>query len=335
MSGVKPDHDRTSIKAQPVLVTVVIPAYNATGFIETAVMSALSQTLSDLEVLVVDDHSSDNTRAVVERLAVLDPRVRLLENSGLQGPSGGRNTGLSAASGTWVAILDADDSFEPSRLQDLLESATQRSLDAISDNISVIDFETRASLETAFPPDMMARHAPIDIDWILDHDSPGTHAHRPFGFSKIVISKSFLDESGIRYMEDISLGEDFLFYVHLILAGCRLGIYDKSLYVSTQRAGSLSYKARDFTQLVEVNRRVRVACERYRPRDPSSALREDVLQRLGKRQDAFLYREFCAALKASDAAGCLRALKKLRIGYLIAGLFRASARRIPGLGAGV
>jgi glycosyltransferase involved in cell wall biosynthesis len=99
-------------------VSVVIPAYNAEKTIRNAIDSVLEQTVSDLELIVVDDASTDGTVRAVE--AVHDPRVRLFRSPRNSGPSAARNTGVKLAKGRWVAFLDADDEWVPDRLGHLV-----------------------------------------------------------------------------------------------------------------------------------------------------------------------------------------------------------------------
>ncbi|ARV57668.1 glycosyl transferase family A [Nostocales cyanobacterium HT-58-2] len=95
-------------------VSVIIPAYNAMPYLKEAVESALKQTLTDFEVLIVDDGSSDGTVEWVSQIK--DPRVRLISQQN-QGSSGARNTGITAAQGEYIALLDADDIWEPTKLE--------------------------------------------------------------------------------------------------------------------------------------------------------------------------------------------------------------------------
>lgn len=97
------------------LVSVIIPAYNASAFLREAIESALAQTYRKLEVIVVDDGSRDNTAAVVESLAVRDPRVRLLRQPNA-GVASARNLGLAVSRGGFIALLDADDLWHPEKL---------------------------------------------------------------------------------------------------------------------------------------------------------------------------------------------------------------------------
>jgi teichuronic acid biosynthesis glycosyltransferase TuaG len=99
------------------LVSVIIPMYNAARYIEETIHSALAQTHDNLEVLAVDDCSSDGTRDVVAAMAAADPRVRLLLHQQNAGPAAGRNTALTAARGRYIAFLDADDLWLPGKLE--------------------------------------------------------------------------------------------------------------------------------------------------------------------------------------------------------------------------
>jgi len=94
-------------------VSVIIPAYNAVAHLRRAVESALGQTMSDLEIIIVDDASTDATLEIAGRIAAQDSRVRVLHNERNSGPSVSRNRAIAAARGEWIAILDADDSWFP------------------------------------------------------------------------------------------------------------------------------------------------------------------------------------------------------------------------------
>jgi teichuronic acid biosynthesis glycosyltransferase TuaG len=100
------------------LVSVVIPCFNASGFIDSTLRSVLAQTHRNLQIVVVDDKSTDDSPAIVRRLAREDARIELVEMSCNWGtPGAPRNAGVRAARGLWVAFLDADDLWHPRKLE--------------------------------------------------------------------------------------------------------------------------------------------------------------------------------------------------------------------------
>lgn len=94
-------------------VSVIIPAYNSQATLAAALHSALQQTVPPREVVVVDDGSADGTAAVAEAFG---PKVRLIRQSN-GGPGAARNTGIRAAHGGWIGLLDADDTWLPNKLE--------------------------------------------------------------------------------------------------------------------------------------------------------------------------------------------------------------------------
>lgn len=97
------------------LVSIVMPAYNSERFIGAAIRSVLDQTYRDWELLIVDDCSTDSTREVVRSFA--DNRISLLLNSENSGAAMSRNKAIREAKGRWIAFLDSDDLWHPSKLE--------------------------------------------------------------------------------------------------------------------------------------------------------------------------------------------------------------------------
>lgn len=103
-----------------VTFSVITPAYNAEAFIGRAIESVRSQTYSDWEMIIINNGSTDNTRNVVEKFILKDPRIKLInceKNSG--SPARPRNLGLKEAGGGYIVFLDADDTFFPEKLSEV------------------------------------------------------------------------------------------------------------------------------------------------------------------------------------------------------------------------
>ncbi|MFQ3665212.1 MAG: glycosyltransferase family 2 protein [Sphingomonadaceae bacterium] len=99
------------------LVSVLVPVYNRAALLPLCVHSVLGQTYSNLELLVIDDGSSDATAEVAQELAASDPRMHVIRQPRNLGVAHARNTGLEAARGRFVAYLDSDDRWLPAKLE--------------------------------------------------------------------------------------------------------------------------------------------------------------------------------------------------------------------------
>lgn len=109
------------------LVSIITPAYRAAAVIGPTIESVLGQTFRDLEMLVVDDCSPDETVPVLERYAGADTRLRCLRHVENRGPGAARNTALAAATGRFVAFLDSDDVWLPQKLERQIAFMRERS----------------------------------------------------------------------------------------------------------------------------------------------------------------------------------------------------------------
>ena len=112
---------RHSKRANPLpLVSVVIPAYNAAAFITRTLESVIKQTYRQLEILVVDDGSSDRTPQIVRAYAQADPRIKLLQQANA-GVAAARNFGIRSANGEFIAPIDADDIWHPEAMTKIMD----------------------------------------------------------------------------------------------------------------------------------------------------------------------------------------------------------------------
>jgi glycosyltransferase involved in cell wall biosynthesis len=117
-------HDPSRIEVEDLLITAVIPLYNGAPYIEEALRSVLRQSLAPAEIIVVDDGSTDDGAAIVERLAAQHP-IRLLRKEN-GGQSSARNYGVAHAGGDFIALLDQDDAWYPNHLEELAKPFVER-----------------------------------------------------------------------------------------------------------------------------------------------------------------------------------------------------------------
>lgn len=103
------------------LVSIITPVYNAARWLPETLSTVSAQTFTDWEHILVDDGSSDNSRAICEAASRADSRFRLISKAHRAGPSAARNAGIDAARGRFLAFLDADDLWHPEKLSRALE----------------------------------------------------------------------------------------------------------------------------------------------------------------------------------------------------------------------
>ena len=113
-------------------ISVIVPLYNAEKYVEQAIDSVLNQTFKDFNLIVIDDCSTDGSYDLVQSKYGNDARVRLMRNQKNQGAALTRNTGIRAATGKYIALLDADDAYLPNALELLYNAAETHQADVIS-----------------------------------------------------------------------------------------------------------------------------------------------------------------------------------------------------------
>lgn len=223
--------------------SVIIPAFNASRFVGAAITSAATQRLAglgDVEVIVVDDHSTDDTRDVVRRMAGEAAHVSLIALPANAGPSAARNAGIAAARGAWIALLDADDAFLPDRLATLISLGEQVGADLVADNLLLHD-EADGSTAPMMPPGFLAASAVLDLREFIARNVSAPGAPRTnYGFLKPIIRRAFLDAHALRYDEDVRFAEDFSLYVDCLRAGGRWWLHPAPMYRYRIRQGSLT-----------------------------------------------------------------------------------------------
>ncbi|MBL4557994.1 MAG: glycosyltransferase family 2 protein [Rhodobacteraceae bacterium] len=225
-------------------VSVLIPAFNMDRVLETAVASALDQDGVTVEVVVIDDASTDGTPDLVAGMARKDARVhpvRLQENAG---PGAARSAGLAQARGDWVAVLDADDRFAPGRLAHLLALARARNLDAVADNLTLVDPGLGRAVGRAFPLEEEAEIT-LTAERFLANSVPGARVN--VGWAQPMVRRDFLERHGVAW-PSLRHAEDMVFAMRLLMAGARWGLSGRAGYFYTQRRGTVSGRPLPFRE---------------------------------------------------------------------------------------
>ncbi len=193
-----------NIGSDGVLVSAIIPAHNQGRYLVEAVASVLQQTLADLEVIVVDDGSTDDTARVARGFG--DPRVHYVYQNN-RGLSAARNTGIRRARGRYLTFLDADDLFLPRKLELLVGALEQNPAAGIAAGQAV-------------PIDERGRPVGRIFDKPLPDEPAQLLAGNPLHVGSIVVRASWQARVGF-FDESLRSYEDWDMWLRLALAGCR------------------------------------------------------------------------------------------------------------------
>ena len=175
------------------LISIIVPVYNAEKTLGKCVNSLLAQTHRDLEIILVNDGSKDNSLAMCLEFAEKDERIRIVDKPN-GGVSSARNAGLDAATGEYIMFCDSDDWVEPDWCSTLYANRQENGL-----TICLID-----------DPSAEAEIYPVETE-LVDRKM---YMHRPSMMCAIynkLFLKSIIDRNHLRFAKELSLGEDFCF----------------------------------------------------------------------------------------------------------------------------
>lgn len=251
-------------------VSVIIPSFNNATYLAESLESALGQTYKDLEVILVDDGSTDNTQEVVKPYA---GRVRYLYQEN-QGPAAARNRGIREASGEFIAFLDADDIWKSNKIEKQLRNfESHPEIGFVYCDNDFVDFEGRLIQFHAYEPILKRGNLVLDLFCRYFIMTPS-----------IVIRRTCFDRVGL-FNEALRVGEDYEFF--LKLAYFYLGdVIEEKLWMRRVVAGSLSRK--DFVLDAESDLATLKRFLKERP-DFFTKNRARVVQRLADYHFSFAY----------------------------------------------
>ncbi|WP_328845890.1 glycosyltransferase family 2 protein [Streptomyces sp. NBC_00258] len=205
-------------------VCVVVIGYDDAAHVTEAVRSALAQGPAVREVIAVDDCSADGSADLLDRLALDEPRLKVLRRKVNSGGCGSpRNDGIDAATAPYVMFLDSDDVLPPGAVDALLDAAAGRGAEVAAG--LCVRRELPSGREVPWQPELYARAA------LVKHPSRRTHlVHDTLCVNKLYRT-DFLREHGIRFPEGRFPYEDFVFTARVLAAGPRVALIPDTVYV--------------------------------------------------------------------------------------------------------
>jgi succinoglycan biosynthesis protein ExoO len=240
-----------AIAAGRPLVTVVMANHQGGRYLDAAIESVLAQSLNDLELVVVDDASTDDSVAIMGSAAARDGRVRPVRLTQNGGPARARNAALALARGHWIAIVDSDDLIHPERLERLLAAAARTGADVVADDLMHFH-DDGAPVHFLLGP----RYREPFFVSAGDLIRSGTGRSPALGYLKPVLRAELLGE--LRYDEAVRIGEDQDLLLRLLLKDANFWVIPTPWYLYRRHSGSISHRLSpdEVTRMIDSQRRL-------------------------------------------------------------------------------
>lgn len=236
---------------QPV-VSVIIPAWNAEKTLENCLRSVMCQTFRDMEIVVVDDGSTDGTWALLQRLKREDPRICAIRQAN-GGVSAARNTGLAAATGKYIRFVDADDVLPPEAMAELLSTAENQGSDLV----------LAAYTEVVGALRRVRSLAPGQITLAMDAFLPLMNRRSNSFYYGVLWNKLFradlICKGQVRFVGGLNWGEDFVFVCDYLAGAEKISYTEAAVYDYQRNAGGMTaHQVRDCLRHPVENIRMKV-----------------------------------------------------------------------------
>jgi GT2 family glycosyltransferase len=268
-------------------VSVVMGVYNGERFVREAVDSILQQTLDDLELIVVDDGSSDATPQILATID--DPRLRVLRRDENRGHPASLNEGIAAARAPLIARLDADDVAEPERLErQVAAMAAQHGLDVLGTWTTEIDADGQVIGGFSFPPS-----EPL-IRWVLSFTNVVFHP-------TVIMRRDMLRRIG-GYDASVQCADDHDLFTRVLMHGGRISLLPERLLRYRRSAAQISS-----ARLLEQERESVAVRQRYIGWLTGSAPSAEMVTAVARLQVPF-----GPSPASGDITGALRVVRRVR-----------------------
>ncbi len=209
-------------------VSIIVPVYQVAGYLPRMLDAILGQTHSDLEVLLVNDCSPDDSRGVMEAYAARDSRVVCLYQQQNRGVSAARNRGLDEMTGDWVCFCDGDDWYQPDYLEKMLRCAHEEGADFVICDYQLVSDGKKPIRAGAVD----GLGSGCDLKTVI--------ALGPISSWNHLIHRELLDRAGVRYPEGVRQYEELPVIPVLAKYARRVGILKEPLYNYYQRGDGTS-----------------------------------------------------------------------------------------------
>lgn len=219
-------NSREAVEKQDIKISVIMPIYNAYDYLRPAVESVLDQTVSEIELICVDDGSVDHSLDILKEYQQKDSRIKIITQDN-RGPARARNVGLENAVGEFVIFLDADDFFEPVLLEELYACAVEKDLDIAISKYDIYNSKKAVFQENPGSPKLSIFNGGA-VTSKNEHPDDILESTTGSAWNKL-FRHSFIKEKSLYFLEDVMMFEDVFFTVIALAFAERVSLVPKVL----------------------------------------------------------------------------------------------------------
>lgn len=248
------------MKKEEEILSIIIPVYNSELTIKRAVDSVLMQRYEHLEIILVNDGSTDSSEEIIRDMIDRDSRIRLITTEN-RGVSSARNTGIKEATGHYLAFLDSDDFLDKDIYFNMIKMLEDTDSEMCMCKIAFVECEKMIEEELPFQSGKLSNEQKEDVIRQLCNYKDSIFS----GSVRYVFKREFLNNYDLHFMTDISYQEDFLFVLETFLKIKQVCFYDKAGYFYVRNSMSAVEKfRRDFLdEILMVYDRAEVLLKQY------------------------------------------------------------------------
>lgn len=229
------------MKGKQILVSIIVPIYNSESNLTECINSLVNQSLSDIEIILINDGSTDSCRSIMEKFRKIDNRI-ITVNKINEGVSAARNLGIGIAKGKYIGFIDSDDYIDERMYEKLYYKAVKEKSD-----VAMCRFVT------------FSKKGSCDEIWNFEYESTKPSkmiiqnmigVESEFEFNKMeplmgsvcrcIYNKEIIDKYGICFNNKITFAEDLLFNINYLIYVDKVALVDETLYLYRESENSLS-----------------------------------------------------------------------------------------------
>ena len=204
-------------------ISVIIPVFNTEKYLQRCLESVLNQTLSDIEIICINDCSADNSLGILREYSAKDKRVKIINFTRNQGAAAARNTGIKEAGGEYLGFIDSDDYIEPDFYENLYKKAVKTGADIIKGS----------DMKLCYP----------DGKTEIDEQNYKIRQNKLnfwCQYTTAIFKTDFIKKNKIDFPEGLLVGEDPVFTIKAAILANKIEVINNAQYYYMRREGSLN-----------------------------------------------------------------------------------------------